>query len=233
MRKMHLSAIGVFAGAMAVMVGCETSGYTQAGWARSDVTVTQNSVSGLQEQLAKAVGELNALMEKPEPDLKVKFDKFSAELTRAQQAWDRLRSNSVAMQNEGEEYFDAWDTRISVIGDAEVRGRAEQRRTSALQNFRSFAGERDAARQTVNTLLFTLTDVRRYLAADMTPAGVSAIGEVAKRARTQLDDANTRLQSVTTVLSRIDSDLSPGEVTPKQAQQKGQASTEASADTTK
>ena len=234
MRKRHLSAVAVIAGALAGLVGCETSGYTRAGWTRSDVTATQKSSSGLQEQLATAVHELSALVEKPEPDLKAKFDKFSAELTRAQSASDRLRSSAVSMQNEGEQYFAAWDAEMATIGDAEIRGKSEQRRTSALQNFRSFAGERDAARQTVNTLLSTLSDVRRHLTADLTPRGVSAIADVAARARTELNDANTRLQAITTVLSRIDSDLSPGEVTTKQAQQtKAKPSSEASVDSTK
>jgi hypothetical protein len=174
------------------------------------VLSAKQSTIDLQNQLTTTVDALGELTSDPEPDLKAKFSRFSGELDRAQGQASRSRGRVVGVQTQGEKYFSQWDAEIATIGNAEIKARSQARRTASLTNFRAFAGEHDAAREAVSTLLASMTDIRKHLSADMTPAGVDAIRDIADRTRVQLSEALQRLGSVAGQLDRIDGDLSPG-----------------------
>ena len=98
------------------------------------------------------------------------------------------------MRERKTQFFDQWDRDLATIHNENIRARSVQRKTEVMARFNKVEASYGQVQTAFGPFMSDLRDIRTALTTDLTPAGVAAIQEPAKKAN---QDAQPVRQALT------------------------------------
>jgi hypothetical protein len=190
-------------GAVALLYfgGCASGNYQRADVAGECMRTAGMRIDAENRSIDFTVTALDDLVNKPAPDLKPQFERFSASLDRLGGAAARAEKAAQLADKKSAEYFENWDKETAEIKYEAVRDQSVSRKTEVSNEFNT-VNERYRENQAVIVPLISyLQDIRTALSTDLTVGGVQSV-------KTLADNAEQNARKVQSALGRLTDDLS-------------------------
>jgi phage-related protein len=137
-------------------------------------------------QLNQVMASLNNLVERPQPDLRPQFDKFSGDLNQLQSLAEDVNDKAADMQAKGQDYFKDWNQQLALIKNEDVRTRSAKRAKDVEAKFIAINGSFQEVKSSFKPFMSDLQDIKTYLGNDLTPAGIDAIKKTVAKANKEV-----------------------------------------------
>jgi hypothetical protein len=198
-----LKTAGALAFGIAILclAGCASTPYHKGDTAAVSLQDGASEVQGQSRALEVTMGSLDDLVHKPEPDLKPQFKRFSKALDNLAGYAKRNERSQVRVRNKSADYLEVWNQELATMNYEAVRSRSQERKTEVTTYFDTVNRRYHDAQDAMGPLLSYLYDVRRALAADLTPTGLESIKPVVDKARENADKVQLALGRLTTELA--------------------------------
>ena len=163
------------AGAALLLSGCGTTkGYKQAdktgvGIAefRDEITKGKTAIDATMKSLSDVAATANT-------DPRKAFKQFSEDVADLQSSAEKIKARAQAMKDQGQAYFKQWEAELNQVNNPEIRTLAEQRRAKLQETFESIRKVTEPLKAQFAPWMSDLKDLEKYLANDLTIAGVDA-----------------------------------------------------------
>ncbi|MFA6960058.1 MAG: DUF2959 family protein [Opitutaceae bacterium] len=148
------------------------------------------------------------------PDAQDSYGAFATELDAFQKFSKKTLLDSADVRNSGNTLFAKWDEEAKSINDAEIRAIAEQRRTTLQMSYNAMITPLLAARADLTDVTSVLSDIRKALALDLTPAGIAAVKKPIASVNSKAVATSASLDKLAADLDRIAAALPAPTVAP-------------------
>jgi len=205
-----LKTIGTlgFAIATVCLAGCASTPYHKGDAAAVSLQNAASEVQGQSRALEVTMGSLDDLVNKPEPDLKPQYKRFSKSLDNLAGYARRNERSQARVRNKSGDYFEAWDKELATVNYETIRTHGQERKTEVINSFNSVNKRYHEAQDAMGPLLSYLYDVRKVLDYDLTPGGIEAVKPLVGKARENADRVQLALGRLTTELASSGSKMS-------------------------
>ena len=190
------------------LAGCASTPYHKGDAAAVSLQDGASEVQGQSRALEVTIGSLDDLVNKPEPDLKPQFKRFSKALDNLAAYEKRNERSQAHVRNKSADYLESWNQELATMNYETVRSRSQERKAEVTTYFDSVNRRYHDAQDAMGPLLSYLYDVRRALAADLTPNGLESIKPVVAKARENADRVQLALGRLTTELAASSAHMS-------------------------
>jgi hypothetical protein len=190
-----------FALAMLCLAGCASTPYHKGDAAAVSLQNAASEVQGQSRALEVTMGSLDDLINKPEPDLKPQFKRFSKSLDNLSGYARRNERSQARVRTKSGDYFESWDKQLATMNYENVRNQSQERKTEVINTFNSVNKRYHESQEAMGPLLAYLYDVRKALDTDLTPSGIEAVKPIVSKARENADRVQLALGRLTTELA--------------------------------
>jgi len=199
----YMLALAFLAGLGLNAAGCATQIKRSEG-AVVSLTKLTAEIGNADKQLHTTSASLQQVVAQKDGNLKAAYAKFVDEVGNLDSARERVKSIVEDMTARSNEYYKVWEEEIDQLASAELKARAQERRTQAVEKFGKIKTAGESLRATFLPFFQELKDIERYLASDLTSGGVKAITEVITKAE---KDGQTTSEKAGTLITEIQSAL--------------------------
>jgi hypothetical protein len=140
----------------------------------------------------------------PPAELRSTFDAYSDQLARMTQRSEQLRREAEQMRDSRAAYFAKWEEKAAEIDNPSIRASVEARKARLRAAHDRITTGALAARDAYEPFMRDLQDVRKYLAADLSPSSVQMLGDVGKKANTEGAVVKQRVNAVVAELDAVE-----------------------------
>lgn len=171
------------------------------------------SIGQFKADLAQSTAEIDKVLatlgtltnpQTPPSQLRSAFDMYSDQLARMTQRSVQMKREAEQMRDSQAAYFARWEAKAAQIDNPSIRASAEERKARlrlAQDRITSSALE---ARDAYEPFMRDLQDVRKYLAADLSPTSVQMLGDVGKKANADGTVVTRRINAVIAELDAVE-----------------------------
>lgn len=154
-------------------------------------------------QIDAALASLNRLTDPKTPasDLRPAYDAYSDQLARITQQAEKIKREADTMRDARSSYFAKWEAKAAEIDNPTIRASAENRKARLRAAHDRITSKSLEARDAYEPLMRDLQDVRKFLAAELSPATASMLGDVSTKA--SASGANVK-QKIDAVIAELD-----------------------------
>jgi DUF2959 family protein len=181
----------VAAGAFAVSSGCASA---------PDAKSTVVSMDTLGVETAKAkdsidgtIKALEAVVGTQAGDIRVNFDAYTKSLAALDRQANVIRKRAEEMKAGGDKFFKEWETPENM---------SPERRAELTASYAKIKEDMTLAKEQFTPFLKSLKDIESYLKLDLSPTGISSMGDLAKQAK---DNGAKVKSSIDAVLVQMNS----------------------------
>jgi hypothetical protein len=215
-QSLNRMAMGGLMIALAVVfAGCASSGYRRGQQISSALQSSADRIESRLTEQDLAVTSLNDLVNNPQADLRPQLKKFSAALGKPGALASSIREADQGLQERGKIYFEEWDKALATIQNEAIRSRGQARKQEVLIQYDAVRNSCLRVQTQLSPIESDLQDVHRFLEADLTLGGLTAIKSGTARVNrlaSPVHDAVTRLVSDMRALGQA---MSPQNITPQ------------------
>jgi hypothetical protein len=197
-------------GLAAVLFGCATSGVERRERVASSLQETRDYVARARTQVPATMTALNGLPGKSGDALTAQYRVFVREFDQLQSLANNLGSQAAKVREQGNEQLKAWQEEAATLQDPKLRERADARRMEQAKRYDAFAAEVAQTERTLSAYLTDLRDIRRFLDADLTPQGVSAVQDKIVQAGRDMNPVMQSLARLNDGLTTLAERVEPG-----------------------
>lgn len=192
------------------LTGCATTGIERA----TKTTGTMQTVESEYRQVGMQVDATNAslhdLINPGQTDLKRAFDRYETNVARMEKLGKELDEDSADMRAKGQSYFSEWEKQDATYANPEIKQLSEERRRELREAFARIPEASLGVKQSLNSYLADIRDIRKYLSNDLTPKGVEAITPVAEKAMQDGENLKTSIAPVLAAIERARTAIAQG-----------------------
>jgi len=160
------------------------------------------------DQLKATLSSLNALSKQTKGDLRPAYTTFCADVAKTEGTANMTKARLQWMAGDGAKYFADWQKNVDGIANESLRKKAQKRLASVKVSFGEVEESLKTAGEKFKPFLSNLADVQKSLAADITPGGVKAIGDVVSTANWDHKFVDRAINSALKQLKKMEDDLS-------------------------
>jgi hypothetical protein len=190
------------------LAGCASSPYQKGDVAAVSLQDAASEVQGQSRALEVTMGTLDDLVNKPEPDLRPQYKRFSRSLDILASYARRNERSQARVRDKSAAYFEAWDKQAATMNYETVRTHSQERKTEVTTYVDSVNKRYHEAQGAMGPLLSYLYDVRKVLDTDLTPGGIESVKPIVSKARENADRVQLALGRLTTELASSGSKMS-------------------------
>lgn len=183
------------------LAGCASTPYHKGDVAAVSLQDAASEVQGQSRALEVTMGNLDDLINKPEPDLKPQFKRFSKSLDHLSGYARRNERSQARVRGKSADYFEAWDKQIATMNYENIRSHSQERKTEVIDSFNSVNKRYRESQDAMGPLLSYLYDVRKVLDTDLTLGGIESVKPIVVKARENADRVQLALGRLTTELA--------------------------------
>jgi DNA repair exonuclease SbcCD ATPase subunit len=176
----------MFAAVLAILTGCASKGYEKANVTGTALQAAAEKINQGNAQLTRVMAALNNLVERPQPDLRPQFDKFSADLNDLQSLAQDVNDKATDMQAKGQGYFADWNQQLAAIQNEDIRAHSEERKKEVQAKFQTINGSYQDAKTLFTPFMSDLQDIKTYLSSDLTAGGIDSIKKTVAKANKEV-----------------------------------------------
>ncbi len=196
--------------APAIVVGCGSTSTSRAEGTAGTASTLREEYQGLHAEIAVTIRSLDGVTTASAVDLGGAYKGFAARLKQLEAKGRRVDRASEDMQRNSKKYIESWQARIAEVQNPEIRALAEKRSTDARERFEATKVELSRVHEDYARFTGNLQDIAIVLEADLSRAGVGALGGVIQTASRDADSARTDILKIVEMLDGITSALSRG-----------------------
>jgi len=197
----RIAQISTCAVALLYFNGCASGNYRKGDVAGECLKTAGLKIDAENRSIDMTVTALDDLINKPAPDLKPQFERFSASLDRLVDASARAEKAAQVADKKSAEYFRNWDKETSAIKYDAVRDQSVSRKTQVSNEFNTVNERYRENQAVIDPLISYLQDIRTALSTDLTTGGIQSVKSLA-------DNALQNARKVQAALARLTDDLS-------------------------
>jgi hypothetical protein len=182
----------VVAGAFAIPSGCSST---------PDAKETVDSMGGFGHEVAKAKDSLDSALTALETvtasqpgDISANVTMYSKTVSALDAQSKVVKSRADEMKSKGDEFFKEWEAPETMT---------PERRAELTASYGKIKENMAAAKEGFTPLLASLKDIESYLKVDPSTKGISAMGELVKKAKDNAAHVKTRIDAVLTQVNSV------------------------------
>ena len=195
----RVSQISICTVAALVMCGCAST-YRQGDAASASLDKAAVEIRAESGAIDATLASLDSLVNKPGPDLRPQFARYSHSLDRLVAASKRAEKSADEAKKKSADFFDSWDKRTADIKYEAVRDQSVSRKTQVSDEFNTVNERYRENQAVIEPLISYLQDIRTALSTDLTMGGIQSV-------KTLSDNAAQNAQKVQTALARLSDEL--------------------------
>ncbi|HXT09965.1 MAG TPA: DUF2959 family protein [Candidatus Angelobacter sp.] len=188
------------AGVVLYFTGCASTNYKKADAASESLQKAAMHIQVESHAIDVTLVSLDDLVNKPAPDLRPRFDRFSAALDRLVAASDHAEKAAKVADEKSVEYFRDWDKETANIKYEAVRDQSVSRKTQVSSEFNTVNQRYRENQAVIEPLISYLQDIRTALSTDLTMGGIQSVKNLA-------DNAEQNARKVQEALARLSDEL--------------------------
>ena len=178
LRIASLAALTGFGACALFSTGCATRGYEKAASTSDAVTAASTQAELTLRQIDDATTALHRVVDNPPVDLKTPLEQYRSQIAALERSVAQLRVQTDDMSQQGRNYFDTWDQRLSQMQNEDIRARSAARQQEVASRFSDIQRRYQDARRALDVLMPNLRDIQSALGIDLTPQGVQGVSPV-------------------------------------------------------
>jgi len=163
-----LTAAGLFA-------GCgTTSGYKQADKTGEGIADFREAIVNGKKAIDATMKSLDQVAVSATTDPRKAFEQFSKDVANLESAANDARKCSQNAKDQGKAYFAQWEKQLADVKNPDIRALAEARKAKLQESFDKIRLLAEPLKAQFGPWMSDLKDLQKYLANDLTIAGVDA-----------------------------------------------------------
>ena len=162
-----LSAIGLVA-------GCSTTGAKRTDKVDSSVETTRAGLIVAKQLVAETLGTLDSL-QLESTALADAYPVFQKQVKGVADAADKLKKNSIAMQEAGKVKFDAWKAELEVIANEKIKKTSMKSMNDAIKKHETLLALLKKSDTVMDPFVSDLSDIVKYLDLDLSKDSIKKI----------------------------------------------------------
>jgi uncharacterized phage infection (PIP) family protein YhgE len=183
--------VAVTLGAALMLSGCGTTkGYKQADKTGAGIAEFREEITKGKTAIDATMKSLSDVAATANTDPRKAFEQFSKDVTALESTANDIRKSAQSMTERGQEYFKQWEAELAQVNSPEIRALAEKRKADLQSTFESIRKYTQPLKEQFEPWMSNLKDLEKYLANDLTIAGVDA----AKPLFAKTNDAGLQVQ---------------------------------------
>jgi hypothetical protein len=176
------AGLATCAATLMLAAGCASSGYDKGEKTAQNIQTTANHIAALPAIVDKTLASLDALVNKPQADLRPQFKQYNADLAELESTAKEIGAARRSMGEKGKEFFAAWDAQLAQINNEDIKARSEARKKEVTEKMDAIKRSYTEAETAFRPYMNDLKDIQKYLSVDLTAGGVAAIKDTVAKA---------------------------------------------------
>jgi hypothetical protein len=188
------------------------AGVDRSNSALSGIRGLRDELAADKVQVERTLGDLAEVMN-GQGDLVTALKRFTLSVSDSKSAQQRAVARTDDMRARARDYITGWEVEVYGVDDPELRRQAETRRTQVRNNYGRLTESIKATRIAYEKYEMALDDIQRFLANDLTKAGVEAAAASARKANDAGTEYKRQLDSSIAELDRVAGEMTPAGTT--------------------
>jgi molecular chaperone DnaK (HSP70) len=206
---------GLLLSSLAVFAACQSSGgHTEVEATSSRMDSLKTNAETLKTEAATAAASLNDLVAKAETDPKPAFDKYTKDAKAVEATYNAAASRLAEVRTEADKLFKSWEEKSKTITDPDLQKSSEERRAKLRKSLEEVGKVTQEALDETKGFVATNTDLVKYLGQDLTPAGIKAASDKAKKQSKAADEIGEKLDDVVKVAGKASAEFATAKPPP-------------------
>jgi hypothetical protein len=197
----------VLLGAITSLTGCATTGMDRATKTTNSMQTVEGDYKQASVQIDATRASLEDLVRPVQTDMKKSYNAYTDNVNRMEKTGKHLDTHTEKMRVRGNDYFMEWESSYS---NPEIREISEQRRIEMREVYAKIPEASIGVKGALKAYLTDIREIQKYLANDLTPQGIAAIGPIAQRAVTDGDSLKITINNVLTAIERVKTEMIQG-----------------------
>ena len=130
---------------------------------------TSKEIDKYATQLDKTEQALSSVSLAQGKDLKKRYESFSTEVKKLEDAQKHTTSDIDQMKSTGTQYFSSWDTSIAQMSNPELRQASTERRSALIKDHDELAATLSDIGRQLQPFMSNLHDLKSFLGTDLSP----------------------------------------------------------------
>ena len=202
--------------AAVLMTGCgSTAGYKQADKTGAGIAGFRDEIVKGKAAIDNAVEALGLVASSATTDPRGPFEQYSKSVSVLESVAIKAGKRSADMKAQGQAYFKQWETEMAQVSNPEIRKLAEGRKAKLQGSFDSIRKFSEPLKAQFDPWMSNLKDLQKYLANDLTIAGVDAAKGLFAKTRAEGVEVQKSMDGLIAELNTIAATLTPAKTEPK------------------
>jgi archaellum component FlaC len=164
---------------------------------------TAKDVDKYVTQLNKTELALSSVSQAEGRDLKKRYENFSREINKLEEAQKHATSDIDEMKSTGTKYFSSWDASITGMSNSGLRQASTERRSKVMKDHDELAATLSDIGRQLQPFMSNLHDLESFLATDLSPANVRKASEMIQKSQADAQALKDKIGGVQTTLKQF------------------------------
>jgi hypothetical protein len=161
--------------ALVLLAGCTSTGAQNVEATSERLGEFRTNVEKLKTEVSSAAASLATLVENANNDPKPAAKKFNSDAEAVESSYDSAKDRLAKVRADADKLFVTWSENAKSISDPELQRLSEERRKKLGDALENFMKQGQEALDEMKPFVHTNKDLMKYLAQDMTPAGIEGL----------------------------------------------------------
>lgn len=197
---------------VAALTGCKTAkspALNQGASASESIQSAADSVLAARAQVNVTTAALRNLVDRPQ-DIPAQYKAVVAELTKLRADSARISTSAAAMRAKGDQYLADWAKQVAVIGSADLRNAAFERRAEVATELQGIFKRYQAVKEAYAPLLASMSDIQTVLGTDLSAKGLETVKPYVAKATAEAEPLKAELDKLAAEFRAVGLSLKPG-----------------------
>jgi len=202
--------------AAVLMTGCgSTAGYKQADKTGAGIAELRDEIVNGKTAIDNTMKALDLIAASATTDPRGPFEKYSKSVSALESVAAKAGKRGADMRAQGAAYFKQWETEMAQVSNPDIRKLAEERKIKLKETFESIRKYSEPLKAQFDPWMSNLKDLQKYLANDLTVAGVDAAKGLFAKTRAEGVEVQKSMDGLIAELNTIAATLTPAKTDPK------------------
>ena len=213
--KVATMLVALGAGA-ALFSGCgTTAGYKQADKTGAGIAEFREEIVNGKKAVDATMQSLSEVAASATTNPRKAFEKFRDNVAGLESTAAKVRSRAESMKEKGQAYFKQWEQELATVSNPEIRSLAEQRKAKLQETFDSIRKYSEPLKVQFAPWMSNLKDLEKYLANDLTIAGVEAAKGLFTKTTSEGLEVQKSMDALVAELNTVAATITPAKVEKK------------------
>ncbi len=195
--------------AVAGFAGCATSGYKQADKTGEGIADFRDAVVNGKKAIDDTMKSLDQVAVSATTDPRKAFEQYSKHVANLESAAIKARKSSQDIKDQGKAYFEQWQKQLAEREESRYPGSGGERKAKLQEAFDSIRQLAEPLKAQFDPWLSDLKDLQKYLANDLTIAGVDAAKPLFAKTQSEGLEVQKSMDALVAELNTIAATITP------------------------